>query len=216
MGDGQLGQGLVQVSARIGYVLPPPCPAQSPDSRRPSGLLHPLRKPQVNDTTSHSRHFADHGQAGFCLDPCQAGAPGDSPVTSSGSPPCCAHSQRRCSSIARRTATAPSNPRLAPRPTGPACRSTLPQNVRTSGAVAPKLTGTRSLTKCKIPIERGLTTSLQAGSWSYTPTLDQNSRRTLAPALGSWSIHQCPSRGRTATLPPAFSAAQRALRSPPV
>jgi hypothetical protein len=64
IGHGQLGQGLRQVSARIGYVL---CHRARPGPQMPGD--QPVRpsftKPQISDSTSYPRHFTDHRQAAF-------------------------------------------------------------------------------------------------------------------------------------------------------
>ena len=62
-------------------------------------FVHPL-KPQISDSTSYPRHFADHRQAAFRPAPVsgQAGpAPGGSPATSSGHPAGRTRFRRRCS-----------------------------------------------------------------------------------------------------------------------
>jgi hypothetical protein len=88
IGDGQLGQGLLQVSARIGYVL---CHRARPSPQIPGD--HPVRpsftKPQISDSTSYPRHFADHRQAAFRPAPVsgrRARLPAAPRATSSGRP----------------------------------------------------------------------------------------------------------------------------------
>src|SRR5256885_5865449 len=114
IGDGQLGQGLPQVSARIGYVL---C-----HRARPSPQMlgdHPVRPSfETSDKRLYVVSPAFRRSPSGSVPPCTrvraaCPAPGGSPATSSGHPAGRTRFRRRCSSVALRVATAHSNPLLS-------------------------------------------------------------------------------------------------------